>query len=69
MNSPVIFSQRVLKTLNALPGAQRSSIAAALTGEFLLGAENVMNSLSAIERMAYVMIRQYVIADMARLAI
>lgn len=67
--NPVIFSKRVLKALNGLPERQRNTIASALTSEFLLGASDAITGLSAIERMAYVMIRQYIVTDTARLAI
>lgn len=64
MISPVIFSTRVLTTLNALPADQRDTMAAALTGEFLLGTD-VSQSLSGEEVLVYAIIRQYVRQDMA----
>jgi len=68
MNSPVVFSSRVLTTLNSLPVDERSTMAAALTSEFLLGVD-ASESLSAIQRMVYAIIRRYVRQDMKRVAV
>lgn len=67
MTTPVVFSQRVLTTLNSLPMEDRSAMAAALTGEFLLGME-VTAHLNATQRMVYTIIRHYVTQDMRRLS-
>ena len=37
MNQAVVISTRVLATINSLPDEERSAMAAALTGEFILG--------------------------------
>lgn len=68
MTSPVVFSPRVLTTLNSLPMEDRSAMAAALTGEFLLGME-VTGTLNATQRMVYAILRHYVNQDMRRMSI
>lgn len=67
MTTPVVFSPRVLTTLNSLPIDDRSAMAAALTSEFLLGVDAV-NHLSATQRMVYAIIRHYVTQDMKRMS-
>lgn len=65
MTDSVIFSSRVLTTLNSLPVEQRSTMAAALTSEFLLGLD-VTRDLHGEECLVYAIIRQYVRQDMRR---
>lgn len=66
MLQPVYFSQRVINTLNALPGDDRNTLSAALTSEFVLG-ESVIESLNPIQKMVYAILRSYVSSDQRRL--
>lgn len=65
MTQSVFFSTRVLDTINALPFDDRSTMAAALTSEFILGAD-VSGSLSGVQKMVYAIIRHYVRQDMRK---
>ncbi len=66
MNQSVFFSSRVLDTINSLPFDDRSTMAAALTSEFILGTD-VSGSLNGIQKMVYAIIRHYVKQDMSRM--
>lgn len=67
MNQSVYFSPRVLDTINSLPMDDRSTMAAALTSEFILGVD-VVDSLNGIQKMVYSILRHYVQQDMRRIA-
>ena len=67
MNQSVYFSTRVLDTINSLPMDDRSTMAAALTSEFILGVD-VADSLNGIQKMVYSILRHYVQQDMRRIA-
>lgn len=67
MNQSVYFSTRVLDTINSLPMDDRSTMAAALTSEFILGVD-VADSLNGIQKMVYSILRHYVRQDMRRIA-
>lgn len=67
MNQSVYFSPRVLDTINSLPMDDRSTMAAALTSEFILGVD-VADSLNGIQKMVYSILRHYVQQDMRRIA-
>ncbi|MBD5185701.1 MAG: hypothetical protein HDS92_03730 [Bacteroidales bacterium] len=66
MNQSVFFSSRVIDTINSLPLDDRSTMAAALTSEFILGMD-AAGSLSGVQKMVYAIIRHYVKQDMSRL--
>lgn len=61
----VIFTPRLLRTVRALPPAEREVISNALTREFILG-EDPASSLTPIQGIMYTMIRFYVKQDIAR---
>lgn len=65
MNSPVLFSTRVIDTINSLDSDERTAITTALTDEFILKREPSVK-LSAIQRMIYAIISRYVIQDSRR---
>ena len=67
MNRSVYFSTRVLDTINSLPSDERSTMAAALTSEFILG-EDVAGSLTGVQKMVYCILRHYVRQDMRRMS-
>lgn len=67
MNQSVYFSTRVLDTINSLPMDDRSTMAAALTSEFILGID-VADSLNGIQKMVYSILCHYVRQDMRRIA-
>lgn len=67
MNSAVIFSPRVLHTINSLPETDRKAVASAVTGEFILGIGKA-SDLTPMQTLAMVIIRQYVRHDMSKLA-
>lgn len=60
----IFLSQRVLNTLNSLPADERATLAHALTDEMVLGIDPT-ESLTAIQRMVYAIIRHYVHHDSA----
>lgn len=61
MIAPVFFSPRVLSTINALPENDRKAIAAAITGEFILGAQT--GDLTPVQTLVMAIIRRYVEHD------
>ncbi|MCM1484205.1 MAG: hypothetical protein NC043_07700 [Muribaculaceae bacterium] len=63
MSTTIVFSERVLSTINALPTSERSAISSALTAEFILG-RNPDDCLSPLQAILYTMIRSYVKRDM-----
>lgn len=67
MNQAVVISTRVLATINSLPDEERSAMAAALTGEFILGMD-VSKELTEMQQIVYRIIRNYVVSDMRRAA-
>lgn len=62
MNQHVIFSQRVIKTVNRLPEEDRGPIASALTEEWILRIKRT-KLLNPLQELVYSMIRNYVIRD------
>lgn len=66
MNQAVYFSTRVLNTLNSLPIDERSTMAAALTSEFMLGID-LTDELTDIQQVVYSILRFYVKQDQNRL--
>jgi hypothetical protein len=52
MNQAVVISTRVLATINSLPDEERSAMAAALTGEFILGMD-VSKELTEMQQIVY----------------
>lgn len=64
MNQAIVITPHVIKTLRALPTEERVAVAAALTGEMLLGTD--VGDLRPIENMIYSIIRFYVNQDSAR---
>ena len=60
----IVITPHVIKTLRALPTEERVAVAAALTGEMLLGTD--VGDLRPIENMIYSIIRFYVNQDSAR---
>lgn len=67
MNASVIFSPRVLHTINSLPESDRQAVASAVTGEFILGSGQA-SDLTPMQSLVMVIIRQYVRHDMCMLA-
>lgn len=65
MNPGFTISQHVINTINALPVAERTAVASALTCEFMLG-EDPTRSLSPLQNMLYTIIRYYVVRDRER---
>lgn len=65
MNKSILLTPHVLNTINALPTEQRISIATAIAGELILGA-NIDNSLSGTDGMVYAIIRDYIMRDSAK---
>lgn len=60
--SPVIISNHVIDTINALSETDRRAIAAAIVDEFVLGL-NPDDALSPFQAMLYTLISHYVKRD------
>lgn len=58
----IVFSQRVINTINSLPMEDRVAISTAMFGEFVLGMKENLG-LSSQHVMLYAVIRQYILRD------
>lgn len=68
MKQAVVFSPRVLNTIQSLPELERSAISSALASEFLLGIAPSDDTLTPFQTILYTMIRSYVERDMNSVA-
>lgn len=68
MKQAVVFSPRVLNTIQSLPELERSAISSALASEFLLGITPSDDTLTPFQTILYTMIRSYVERDMNSVA-
>ncbi len=65
MSFPFVISDRVIKTVNALPAEERKIVSDALVAEFIRG-ENPVAEMSSLHAMIYTAIRYYVKRDTER---
>ena len=66
MNTSVILTENLIKTVQSLPKSERSAIANAIVNEFLLG-EDPTDSLNPFQNIIYAMISTSLKRDTARL--
>lgn len=66
MNTPVIFSPRVINTLQSLPVADRRAVTLAIAYDLILG-DDSGSELTAIQHLAYTLIKEYVNRDTVKL--
>lgn len=66
MNSSVILTENLIKTVQQLPATERTAIANALVNEFILG-EDPTTALNPFQNLIYVMISTSLKRDTARM--
>lgn len=66
MNTPIIFSPRVINTLQSLPAEDRKAVTMAVAYDLILG-DASGSELSAVQHLAYTLIKEYVNRDTAKL--
>lgn len=65
MSHSFVISNRVIKTINALPEEERKVISDALASELLFG-EEPMSGMSSLQAMIYSVVRYYIRRDTER---
>lgn len=66
MNSSVILTENLIKTVQQLPASERTAIANALVNEFILG-EDPTSVLNPFQNLIYAMISTSLKRDTARM--
>lgn len=66
MNSSVIFSERVLNTINSLPEEEKLAVVSAVSCEFLLGVPTDTR-LTPVQQLLFAVIKNYILRDNGKL--
>lgn len=62
MNSSVIFSERVLNTINSLPEEEKLAVVSAVSCEFILGVP-MEKGLTPVQQLLFTVIKNYILRD------
>ncbi len=62
MNSSVIFSERVINTINSLPEEERLAVTSAVSCEFILGVP-MEKGLTPTQQLLFAVIKSYIMRD------
>lgn len=62
MNNAIIFSERVINTINSLPEEEKLAVTSAVSCEFILGVP-MKKGLTPLQQLLFAVIKSYILHD------